>query len=88
MLRELIGFPSNYPMKEVTFQINGERWSATQHQTPTNMQYTLAPIPPHAGPIELAIVQPYSVTVAAIMPGSPDRRRLGTALLFIRCEAP
>jgi hypothetical protein len=83
----LYGIAPNYPINEVTFQIDGERWSATQQSAPTSKRYTLAPIPPHAHWMELAIMQPYSVPVAAIIPGSLDRRRLGTALLNICCEA-
>ena len=69
------------------FQIDGANWPASQFQAPSNMQFTLAAIPPHAGPMELTVVQPYAAPVAAITAGSPDRRRLGAALLHIRCEA-
>jgi len=83
----LYGVVPHYPMAEIGFTVDGQRW-ATQHiQGEGNHTFRLAPIPPHAGPLELAIVQPYAVPVAAVTPGTPDRRRLGIALLNIRCEA-
>lgn len=83
----IYGIVPHYPLREMVFQVNGSRWPASQFQAPSNMQFTLAPIPPHAGPMELTIVQPYAAPVAAITAGSPDRRRLGAALLNIRCDA-
>jgi hypothetical protein len=83
----IYGIVPHYPLREMAFQIDGARWPATQFQAPSNMQFTLAPIPPHSGPMELTVVQPYAAPVAAITPGSPDRRRLGAALLNIRCDA-
>jgi hypothetical protein len=77
----------HYPLQEVQITLDGQRWPVQFMQGDGNGGYRLAPIPPHAGPMELAIVQPYSVPVAAITPGSPDRRRLGTALINIRCDA-
>ena len=83
----IYGIVPHYPLREMKFQIDGANWPASQFQAPSNMQFTLAAIPPHAGPMELTVVQPYAAPVAAITAGSPDRRRLGAALLNIRCEA-
>ena len=83
----IYGIVPHFPLREMKFQIDGASWPASQTQLPSNMQFTLATIPPHTGPMELTIVQPYAAPVAAITPGSPDRRRLGAALLNIRCDA-
>ena len=77
----------HYPMEEVAFLVDGKRWKHEYPSSDGTARYRLAPIPAHAGPVELAIVQPFSVPVAAITPDSPDRRRLGTALLSIQCNA-
>jgi hypothetical protein len=83
----LYGIVPHFPLREMKFQIDGASWPASQNQLPSNMQFTLATIPQHTGPMELTILQPYAAPVAAITPGSPDRRRLGAALLNIRCDA-
>ena len=63
------------------------RWWQHAASNTSNSHYQLATIPPHANVIELSIIQPYSTPAAAINPASPDRRRLGAALLGIRSEA-
>jgi hypothetical protein len=83
----IYGIVPHYPLREMAFQLDGARWPASQFQAPSNIQFTLGTIPPHSGPMELTVVQPYAVPVAAITLGSPDRRRLGSALLNIRCDA-
>ncbi len=82
----LYGIVPHYPLEEVAFTVDGRRWKHEYPSSDGTARYRLAPIPAHAGPVELAIVQPYSVPVAAITAGSPDRRRLGTALLSIQCN--
>ncbi len=82
----LYGIVKHYPMAEMRILLDGARWPAQPITAPSHMQFVLAPIPAHAGPVELTLVQPYSAPVAAITAGSPDRRRLGAALLNIRCE--
>jgi len=83
----LYGVVPHYPLPEVAITVDGTRWPFAFIPGGSNAQYRLAPIPPHAGAIELAITQPYSLPVSAITPGSPDRRRLGVALLNLRCDA-
>jgi hypothetical protein len=83
----LYGVVPHYPMREVSFTLDGQRWPVQHIQGDGNNTYRLAAIPPHAGPLELALAQPYAAPVAALTAGSPDRRRLGVALLNIRCEA-
>lgn len=83
----LYGVVPHYPMAEVSVTVDGRRWPCEFVRGESNGTFKLAPLPPHAGPMELAIAQPYAVPVAAITPGSPDRRRLGTALLSVRCDA-
>ena len=83
----LYGVVPHYPMSEMVFTVDGGRWRREFSQSDSNGHYRLATIPPHANVIELAIIQPYATPAAAITPGSPDRRRLGAALLGIRSEA-
>ena len=83
----LYGVVPHYPLSEMVFTVDGSRWRRVFTQVDSNGHYRLATIPPHANVIELAIVQPYAMPAAAITPGSPDRRRLGAALLGIRSEA-
>ncbi len=87
LIISLYGVVPHYPMSEMVFTVDGGRWRREFSQTNSNGHYRLATIPPHANVIELAIIQPYSTPAAAITPGSPDRRRLGAALLGIRSEA-
>lgn len=84
---QLYGIVPHYPLEEVSFAVDGRRW---RHEYPSpdgTARFRLASIPSHGSPMELTISQPYSVPVAAITPGSPDRRRLGTALLSVQCNA-
>lgn len=83
----LYGVVPHYPLSEMVFTLDGRSWRREFTQTNSNGHYQLATIPPHANVIELSIIQPYSTPAAAISPVSPDRRRLGAALLGIRSEA-
>ena len=71
----------------VRFRVDGQRWPAELSHGKTAAHFILAPIPAHASPIELLIEQPYAVPASVISAGSPDRRRLGTALINLRCDA-
>ena len=77
----------HYSREEVRFRIDGQRWPTEIRHDETAAHFILAPIPAHAGPIELSIEQPYAVPASVITAGSPDRRRLGTALINLRCDA-
>lgn len=81
------GVVPHYPLSEMSFTLDGARWRHEFESSDGNGRYRLAPIPAHAGTVEIGIAQPYSAPVAAITAGSPDRRRLGTALLGIQCNA-
>ena len=84
---QLYGVVPHYPLDEVRFAVDGRRWHHEYPSPDGTARFRLASIPPHSGPVELSITQPYSVPVAAITAGSPDRRRLGTALLSVQCNA-
>ncbi len=81
------GVVPHYPMDDVTCTLDGRAWAREHRRGNNHSVFRLAPIPPHSGPVELAIKQPCSVTLSLVVPGSPDKRSLGVSLLRVICEA-
>jgi hypothetical protein len=75
-----------YPVERVVFRIDGRRWPHTVFHGPANVSFRLAPLPPHAGIVELAILQPAAIPVTIVEQGACDERSLGVALLGIACD--
>jgi hypothetical protein len=87
LLLVLYGVVPHYPMDDIVFSLDGHRWARSHRRGAGHSVYSLATIPPHAGPVELAIVQPFSVPVPLVTPESLDKRTLGVALARVVCEA-
>lgn len=83
----LYGVVPHYPMDDIVFTIDGCPWPREFRHGSDHTVFALAAIPPHAGPVELAITQPCAVPVYLVEPESPDRRTLGVALAKVLCEA-
>ncbi len=83
----LYGVVPHYPMDDIVFTLDGCPWPRECHRGGGHSVFALAAIPPHAGPVELAIMQPCAMPVRLVEPESPDNRTLGTALASVICEA-